>query len=428
MLKRTIFAAGLAALLCGASAQAVELTIWAPANFTPGAGLAGVAEAYKKLYDQFQQENPDIQIKFEVLAGGTEALQHILTAASAGNLPDLGVVDGFWVPRLVEGGMLQPLDDLWPETDRADFYPAVIDSVKVDDKIYGLWFYNAWRGLYYDADFMAELGVSQPPGSWDQLLAFGEVARKAGTSAVMFPGSASELTTLHMLSMFWGLGGDLVDDSGKPIFFEGENRTALEKVYGLYRELAERGFMPDSIATMDENAIRPFFYTRETALVAQSSSSINQIFTDQPAMKGRLGAINYPLPDGKTAVPVLVGWTYGIFAEDKERRDAAWKFVAFVTRPDNLGMLNEVQGQLPVRKSIWDSRAYFSNDPLMKQFKGIFDSGGMKPRPAVPIYPALSAALARQMSEVVTGKMTPAQAVDAARDAVMPEYARMTSR
>jgi multiple sugar transport system substrate-binding protein len=269
------------------------------------------------------------------------------------------------------------------------------------------------------------MGVA-PPKDWASFTAFAEAAKKNNASAVMYPGSNTELTTLHMLSMFWGLGGKLVDDAGKPVFFDGDNRAALEKVYGIYRDLVTKGYMPASVSTMDENAIRPFFYTRETALVAQSSSSVTQIFTDQPDMKGRLGAVNYPLPDGKIAVPVLVGWNYGIFAKDAERQKAAWKFVAFMTNKENLGLLNEIQGQLPVRKSVWDARPYFSTDPLMRQFKAIFDTGGMRPRPAVPIYPAISAALSQQMGLVLTGALTPAAAVDAARDAVMPEYERMT--
>jgi multiple sugar transport system substrate-binding protein len=328
----------------------------------------------------------------------------------------------------VEGNLLQPLEGMWTEADRADFYPPVIDAVTFNKHIYGLWFYNAWRGLYYDTAFLKEMGVAKPPANWNEFVEFAKAAKKANASAVMYPGSNTELTALHMISMYWGLGGNLVDETGKPAFFEGKNREAMEKVYALYRELVTSGAMPQSVSTMDENGIRPFFYTRETALVAQSSSSVTQIYTDQPALKGRVGAVNYPLPDGKVAVPILVGWTYGIFAKDEEKKKAAWKFISYITNKDNLGKLNEVQGQLPVRKSIWAERPFFSTDPLMKQFKGIFDSGGMRARDPVPIYPALSAALAQQMASVLAGTATPAKAVDAARDAVMAEYDRMKKR
>lgn len=408
------------------TAGAVELTIWAPPGFTPSAGLPAIADAYKDLYDRFQAENPDITLKFDILPGGTEALQQLLTAATAGNLPDVGVLDGFWIARLVQTGKLQPLNDMWTAEARAAFYPQAIDAVTVDDKIYAAWFHNAWRGVFYRPSELTTLGV-EPPKNWDEFLALGEKVKATGKSTVMLPGSGTELTALHMLSMYWGLGGDLVDETGKPVFFEGENRVALEQVYGLYREMVEKGLMPVDVSTMDEAAIRPFFYSGETAAVAQSSSSVTQIYSDMPDTKGDLGAFNYPLPGGAQASPILVGWTYGIFAEDAERKAAAWKFVDFVLKPENLGKLNAAAGHLPIIQSIWD-QDFFKNDPLMQQFKGVFETGTMRARPNVPIYPTITNAWAVQMADVLSGTITPAQAVDNAREQVMTEYERMSSR
>jgi multiple sugar transport system substrate-binding protein len=425
LLKSTVLATSFA-MLAGA-ADAVELTLWAPPSFTPQAGLPALADAYQDLYARFAAENPDITLKFEVLPGGTEALTQILTAANAGNLPDLAVLDGFWIARLVQTGKLQPLNDLWPEGERSAFYKQVIDAVTFDDKIYAAWFHNAWRGLYYRKDTLAKLGYETPPANWDEFLAYAEKAKAANMSAVMFPGSATELTALHMLSMYWGLGGKLVDETGKPVFFDGANRTALEQVYSMYRELVEKGYMPLDVSTMDEAAIRPFFYSGENALTAQSSSAVTQMYADVPDLKGNLGAFNYPLPGGATATPILVGWTYGIFADDPERKAAAWKFVDFVLKPENLGKLNAAAGHLPVIQSIWD-QDFYKTDPLMVQFKAIFDAGGMRARPAVPIYPSITSAWAQQMADVLAGNITPAQAVDNARDQVMTEYDRMSTR
>ena len=424
-LKTTVLACSFALLV--QAANAVELTLWAPTGFTPQAGLPAVADAYQDLYTRFQQENPDITLKFEVLPGGTEALTQILTAASAGNLPDLAVLDGFWIARLVETGKLQPLNDLWPEAERSKFYKQVVDAVTFDDKIYAAWFYNAWRGLYYRKDTLAKLGYETPPATWEEFLAYAEKAKAANMSAVMYPGSATELTALHMLSMFWGLGGELVDDAGKPVFFEGSHRAALEQVYSMYRELVEKGYMPLDVSTMDEAAIRPFFYSGENALTAQSSSAVTQMYADVPDLKGNLGAFNYPLPGGAAATPILVGWTYGIFAADPERKAAAWKFIDFALKPENLGKLNSAAGHLPVVQSIWEQE-FYKTDPLMVQFKGIFDSGGMRARPAVPIYPTITSAWAQQMADVLAGNITPAQAVDNARDQVMAEYDRLSTR
>lgn len=408
------------------AADAIELTVWGPPSYTPAASLPAVADAYKDLYERFQAENPDITLKYEILPNATEALQQLLTAATAGNLPDVGVLDGFWIARLVQTGKLQPLNDMWTTEARAAFYPQAIDAVTVDGQVYAAWFHNAWRGLFYRPSELAALGVT-PPASWDEFLAYGEKAKATGKSSVMLPGSGTELTSLHMLSMFWGLGGELVDETGKPVFFDGESRVALEQVYAMYREMVEKGLMPADVATMDETAIRPYFYSGETVAVAQTSSGVTQMYSDVPALKGDLGAFNYPLPGGAQASPVLVGWTYGIFAEDAERKAAAWKFVDFVLKPENLGKINAAAGHLPIVQSIWD-QDFYQNDPLMQQFKGVFETGTMRARPNVPIYPTITNAWAVQMADVLSGNITPAQAVDNARDQVMTEYDRMSAR
>lgn len=54
--------------------------------------------------------------------------------------------------------------------------------------------------------------------------------------------------------------------------------------------------------------------------------------------------------------------------------------------------------------------------------------GDMQVRPPVPIYNTISLALSAQIAPVISGQITPEQAVDAARDAVMPEYQRLQTR
>jgi len=405
-------------------AWALELTVWVHPDFSPSAGLPAVADAYKQAYAEFEKQNPDITIKYEVERGGTEALQQFLTAASSNTLPDLALLDGFWISRIVETGALQPLNDLWSAESRAHWLPASVDAVTLDGNIYAVPFHTSWRGLFYPIDTMQQLGFETAPQNWDEFLAFGEKAKAANMFATMLPAASGEVTALHMLSMFWGLGGEMVDADGKPIFFDGKNREALEQVYGLYHDLAEKGLISND-TTLDETKIRPFLYTHEAASIAATSSRVNSMYTDAPWLQGNLGVFNYPLPGDAKAVPVLTGFTYGIFASDPEREAAAWKFIEFITRPDVIGPLNANAGHLPVVNEVWEQDAY-KNDPLMHQFKAIVDSG-MKPRPSVPIYPAITAAWSAQMADVIAGNITPAQAVDNARDAVTAEYERMNA-
>jgi len=426
-MRKWLLTTALVASLCG-PASAVELAVWAQTDLSPNAALGPVATAFTDLYAKFQADNPDITLKYEILPGGTEALPSLLTAASTGNLPDVAILDSFWVARIVQTGKLQPLDGLWSKEAQASLIPAAVKSLTFDGKVYAVMFSNAWRGAFYRPSEMKTLGYDAPPSSWTEFLAYGEKAKAAGKSALMLPGAATEVTTLHLISMFWGFGGQLVDEAGKPVFFEGGNRAALEKTYGVYRELVEKGLMPESVSTMNEKDLRPFFYTGETLAIANSSSGLQQMYADKPDLNGDIGAFPLPLPNGELSAPILGGQSWGIFAEDAEHKAAAWKLVDFMNRPESVTAINSAKGYLPVADAVWQQK-FFADSPLMQQFKSIFDKAKLvQTRPPVPIYPVLSAALSDQVASVLAGTKTPSQAVDAARDVVMAEFARLQAR
>jgi multiple sugar transport system substrate-binding protein len=410
-----------------APARAVELSLWSPPFFTPGAGLPAMADAYRDLYARFEAENPGIRIRYEVIPGNVEALRHYLTAAGANNLPDVALLDASWVARLAQTGKLQALNDLWTAENRAKVLPDAVAMVTIDGRVYSVPFHTSLRALVYRRDTLASLGFEQPPASWDRFLAYAEAAKAKGLHAIMYPGHGSAHTMLHMLSMFWGLGGELVDEAGRPVFFEGRSREVLETVYATYRMLIEKGYMPASVGTMDETGLRPFFYSGENAMSAQSTSSLQQIYADRPPLQGNLGIMSHPMPGDAKAKPVLGGWTYGIFASAPDRKQAAWKFVEFVTRPENLGRLNVVHGHLPVLQAIWDQEPYRS-DPLMVATRRILETHGMRPLPTAPIYPAIAAAWSQQMADVLSGRTTPARAVENARNQVQAEFRRISNR
>lgn len=413
-----------------AFASDIVLNVWVQPGFSPESGIPEVAALYTELYAEFEERNPGITINYEVVPGGTEGLQRFLAAAGTGNLPDAGVVDGFWVPRLVARGTLQPLNDLWSEEDREDFQPEVIEAVTIDDNIYALWFYNAWRGLVYRGDLLDQAGITDvPPTNREEYIALARELTSDGQSMVMYPGGNTELTFLHMLGYFWGYGGRLVDADGRPVFHEGDNREALRRTFEWYEQMInDLEILPDAILTMDETDIREFFYDESVYSVAQSSSSLLQIRTDRPDLYEDLIVTNYPMEEGYRGVPHLVGWTYGLFAEDPDRRDAAWEFIAWMNEPENLGRLNETHGHLPVRRSVSEAITFFREDPVFSQVLDIVFGGEIRARPGVAIYPTISESIRTQLPEVVSGSISIDQAIDDAAEISLREWERLEGR
>lgn len=410
----------------GALAQQVELGVLTGANFSPQASNPGVAAAYQAAWDKFQAENPDVVLKMEPHAGSTEALQEILTRGSAGRLPDVGIMDTFWIPRLHAGGYLQPMDDVLTDEAKADFMPGVMDATTHDGHLRGIYIYNSWRGLFYRPSAVKAVGYDAPPTDWNAFVEFGKKAVASGTpSAVMLPANMSELTMLYLFPQFLGLGGQIHDDTGKPNFFESPNREKLEQVMQMWRDLVADGLMPEQVGAMDETATRPFFYSGETITIGSSTSFINQFYTDVPDLKGDLAVVPLPLPDGKKPVPLLAAWAYVIFTTDPARQEVAKRFVRFMLDPANLSALNAVQGHLPIRQSIWKNTPFFADDPLFQQMYQIQNDARLRERSIFPIYPAIKDAITGQMADVIAGRVTPAQAVDNAKTIVMEAYERM---
>jgi multiple sugar transport system substrate-binding protein len=427
MLKKLGFVA--AALLATVTqAWALDLTILVPANYSPSSGFIPGADLHKQLYDEFQAANPDITIKYEVMDGGPGGLQKLLTAASSNTLPDLAIVDGQWIPRLVQSDALQPLDQRWPKEDQADFHPAVLAAETVDGKPYAIMFQTGMRGLIYRPSVMQSLGLTEFPKTLDEFMAAAKSLKEKGVTAELLPAKATdEPSTMHMLSVFWGLGGKLVDDTGKPVFFEGDNAKHLAAVFQMYHDLVAEGAMLPDVTTMDEAALRPFFYGGEVFAIGASSSAVRQMWTDVPDLTNDLAVAPYPMPAGLQPVTILGGFAYALTAKDPAKADAAWKFIEFMNSPENMGRLNETLGQLPVRNSIWSNNAFFSTNPMMQSYKKMYD-GEMQTRPAVPIYTTISSALSSQLAGVISGQLSPEDAVLAARDLVMPEYDRQQTR
>jgi multiple sugar transport system substrate-binding protein len=427
--RRTLGAAVLALItaLPGATlAEQIELSILGHPNFSPQAALPEVAAAYREAWDKFEADNPDIKLVMEPHSGSTEALQDILTRGTAGRLPDMGVMDTFWVPRLNASHYLQPMDDVLTAEDKADFLPGVLEATTHDGALRAIYIYNPWRGLFYRPSVVEKLGYDAPPTDWNEFLEFGKKVREAGyPNAVMLPASMSELTMQYLYTQYLGLGGEITDDQGVPNFFEPGNREKLEKVFGMWRQLVAQDLMPAEVGTMDESATRPYFYTGETVLLGASTSSIKQMYADDPSLVGDLGASPMPLPNGATPVPLLAAWSYVIFTKDPAHAEAASRFISYMLSPEVLGRLNAVQGHLPLRKSIWNGNADFADDPLMQRLYGIMNDPRLRERSIFPIYPAIKDAITGQMAGVISGKVTPEQAVDNAKAIAMDAFERM---
>lgn len=385
--------------------------------FTHTSPTAGQAEGFKELFTKFAQAHPDWQINIEYFTpdiGGEHA--RMLEQARAGRAPDCSTVDSFQLALFIKQGALAPVTEFFTQEEIDDLFPFIKAGITgPDGNIYAWWWNTDLRLLYRNKEV-----VANAPQDWAELKAAALDAASKGKEGVLFNGGRWEGTTFDWLAQFWAQGGQLTDDSGKPIFGEGENREKMLKALGFYKDLVDSGAAPKRVATIKDYADFNAAAIADTAAMFIGGHWQNfQLKEAMPAdqfAKWEASAIPGPTVDERSTG--TGGWTLAALSKDPEKI----KLCMDLLREVYMGPANNVMSQLPTRKSLFESLDAFK-DPFFKIVNESLVNG--QARPGVPIYPEISNQIQIMMGDVLTGAKEPEQALDDAWKAVNDAYAKM---
>jgi multiple sugar transport system substrate-binding protein len=388
------------------------------ADQSNGSSTPGQAEGFTKLYQKFAEKHPEWQINIEHYTPdiGSEHAK-MLEQARAGRAPDCAAVDSFQLALFIKQGALAPIDEYFSKEEIDDLFPFIKAGITgPDGKIYAWWWNTDLRVLYRNKDL-----VPKAPQTWDELKTAALEAVKTGApEGLLFNGGRWEGTTFDWLAHFWSQGGKLVDDSGKPIFGEGENREKMLRALNFYKDLVDSGAAPKRVATIvtydDFNA----------AAIAGTAAMFEgghwQHFQLKEAMApdqfAKWEASELPGPTSEQRSTGTGGWTLAALSKDPEKV----KLCMDLVREVYVGPANEVMGQLPTRKTLFQNLEAFK-DPFFGKMNEYLVHG--QARPGVPIYPEISNQIQIMMGEVLSGTKQPEAALDDAWARVNEAYAKL---
>jgi multiple sugar transport system substrate-binding protein len=387
-------------------------------DFTQTSPTPSQAAGFKTLFQSFAEKHPDWQIQFQYFTpdiGGEHA--RMLEQARANRAPDCATVDSFQLALFMKNGVLAPVDQYFNKDELADLFPFIRSGITgPDGHIYAWWWNTDIRVLYRNKDL-----VPTAPQTWPELKAAAlDAIKKGAQEGVLFNGGRWEGTAFDWLANFWSQGGQLVDDSGKPIFGTGDNRDKMLKAFHYYKDLVDSGAAPKRVAN-----IKDYADFNAAALAGTPAMFIGghwQHFQLKEAMKpdqfAKWDISEQPGPTADQHSTGAGGWTVSALSKDP----AKVKFCMDLVREVYMGPANEVMGQLPTRQSLFTNLKTFQ-DPFFGQIKQYLVHG--QARPGVPIYPEISNQIQIAMGDVLTGAKTPEQALDDAWTAVNAAYAKM---
>ncbi len=336
--------------------------------YYPVAVDAPIAEILKGYADKFHAENPGIVVE-PVFSGGygdvQTAIQTILDGG--GQPPALAVMLATSLYDLVNADTIVPLDEYVNQMDNGkayldDFEPAFLANSRYDGQLWSIPFQRSAVVMYYNKTMFKDAGL-EPPTSWQE---WAEAAQKLTSQqgdttnwGLQFP-SGWPYWLFQPLAI--GAGQNIFSDDCHVAF----NDPKVVEAVQFYIDLSHKyKAMPEGVQSVWPSAPTDFA-SGATAMIVHSSGSLRGILEQA---QFDVGVMPYPGKEAGTYASVPGGGNFYILkGAPKEQRDAAWKFIEFVTRPEYVADYSIATGYIPHRKSAFETdamKAYLEKTPQM---------------------------------------------------------------
>jgi multiple sugar transport system substrate-binding protein len=369
-----------------------EITVWAMG--TEGDKLATFAK-------DFTAENPDAKVTVTAVPWDA-AHQKIASAIAAKQTPDVSMIGTTWQGEFAKTGALDPTPTDLIKGDA--FFPGAWATTQVNGTAYGVPWYVETRVVYYRKDLAAKAGFTSAPKTWDELKAMAKgMQAKAGAKWGIYlqPGKTGSWQT--MMPFAWSNGASIAGDKGYT-FNTPEMTEALQYLQSYFIEK----IAPTALA---EGALEPGFVKGQIGA-----------FVSGPWHVGILNGLGGPgfadkyavaaMPMKKSATSFIGGSNIAVF-KDAKNRDAAWKFLAWLSRPEVQMKWYKTSTDLPAVQSAWQDPS-LSGDANLSVFGTQLKDA--KAPPSFPTWEQVAAVFDTEMEKVAKAGENPATAAKTIED------------
>lgn len=340
--------------------------------FYPVAVDAPIAQILNGYIADFEKANPDVKVEPVFSGGYTDVKTAIQTTIGGGGEPPaLAVMLATDIYDLINADSIVPLDDYiaaMPDGKAYldDFIPAFLENSRFDGKLWSIPFQRSAVVLYYNADLFAEKNI-KPPDSWESWATAAQtLTERSGDKVtrwgIEFP---SDFPYWVFQPLAIGAGQNIVGEADNKVFFD--NPAVIEAVQ-FYIDLSKvYNAMPEGVQANWGQAPTDLA-SGQTAMIVHSSGSLTGILKQA---KFKLGVMPIPGKKAGTYASVPGGGNLYIFkGAPKEKQDAAWRFVEFLTQPQYAADYSINTGYIASRQSAYDTDAmkeYLAKVPQAQQ-------------------------------------------------------------
>lgn len=322
-------------------------------------------EVVQEMIPEFERENPGIRVRVQQIPWSA-AHEKLLTGFVGRSTPDVAQLGNTWLAEFAALGSLEALDGriaASAEIDAEAYFPGIWDTNRIEDRIYGVPWYVDTRLLFYRKDILAQAGYDSIPGNWPEWREAMIAVRKVvgeDRYAIFLP--TNEPTEIEIFGL--QSGSTLLKDGGtRGAFTEPEFRRGFDFFLSLYRDRLAPPVRNTQIANVYQEFARGYFsmYITGPWNLGEFKRRL------PPELQDAWATSPLPGPDGPASGVSLAGGSSLVVFDASRHKDAAWRLVEFLSRPEQQIRFYRLTGDLPARREAWSDSA-LAGDPRIRAF------------------------------------------------------------
>ncbi len=399
--------AGIVACLAGL----VSLSPQATANTVLRVTLAEYSNKTGPYFDQlakaFEQQNPGIEIRYELVSWDT-LQQKLTTEIAGGDNGDISIIGTRWLVDFVKQGIVAPLDPYMTQEFRDQFNPVFLKPSEMDGKLYGLPIAASDRAMYYNTAILKRAGIDGPPATWDELVAdCGKIKALNDKTTYCYGLQGKEIETdVYYYYAMWSYGGEIVTPQGTSGLATQPALTAAD----LYKKLIDDGDTEPGVTAYNREDVQNLFKQGHVAMMITAPFLASQIKTEAPKLTYGVA----PVPKGTEQITYGVTDSIVLFANSQHKAEAG-KFLEFAFQPVWRARFNQNEGFLPVIKTV-AAMPEFADDPVLKVFTSLLPHARFAP--LIPNWEQIADTTINALQAVYLNQAAPKQTLDQAAQKV----------
>ncbi|WP_066191455.1 MULTISPECIES: extracellular solute-binding protein [Gracilibacillus] len=366
-------------------------------------------QVFMDVVDKFNEEHPEIDLQVNTTPHA-DYRTRLNTQAAGGQLPDIFQVwPGAELEPLVEGGVVQPIDDItsyWTEEtgllDEEDF-----QDFSVDEHVYAVPANtNPTHMIFYDKDMLADVGYDEFPQTYDEFLNLVDDLNAEDITPIALGNADGWVLQSVYISTIADrfTGNDFLEGvaNGERAFTDDDFVESL----GVIEELMAKNAFNEDLNTIDSTQMIDYFLQGRTAMVVDGNWGIAAILENMPEDKN-IGVASIPLNDSNT-ISTVAGTGHAINSElEGEELEAAHTFLQYVYNEELWQNLMEVGRPIIANLELPEDADI---NPITEEMLQVIADSDPAPVYDATLSPAVNDQLENELQSITVGGSTAEEA------------------